>query len=761
MSYVEVILPLPLADTYTYAVPAGMDALLQQGSRVLVPFGKKKYYTAIVCEIHNRIPCEEHHIREIHSLLDNHPILRRPQLQFWQWMSSYYICKMGDVYKAALPSGLKLENEKGEDTIKKRYTPKLQRFIRLTEAYQKEEKLHQFFEENKRAKQQEHLLLCFLDLSQVLKPLPTKELSQKELLTESAQTAGTLNALIKKGILEPYDKEVSRLQPPICKKQNPPTLSAEQKAAYDAIHASFQKKDVCLLHGVASSGKTEIYIRMIEDAFRIKRQVLYMLPEIAITTQITERLSKIFGDKLFVYHSKFSENERVEVWNRVLHSNEPLLVLGVRSSVFLPFASLGLVIVDEEHETSYKQQDPAPRYHARNAAIVLASMHGAKTLLGSATPAIDSYFNATSGKYGLVELNVRFGNYAEPNIHIVDVKELKRKKIMKHPLFSPPLIHQMEDAFSRKEQVILFQNRRGFAPFMECKNCRWVPKCKHCDVSLTYHKYSNLLVCHYCGYTCRLPQQCPACEERDLQMIGSGTEKIEEETLQLFPRIKVERLDFDTARTRTAYERILSDFEEGRADVLIGTQMVSKGLDFSNVSVVGVLNADSLMNFPDFRSHERAFQLMAQVSGRAGRREKQGIVVLQTAQSSHPLLSLIQRGDYKSMVSMQLSERKQFRYPPYYRMIVVMLKCKKAAVLQEMAQLYADKLRAILGERVLGPVSPPVMRVQTFFLKQVVLKIETHYAVKPIRELLEQTTRDMQQQPAFRQIFVHYDVDPA
>ena len=760
MSYIEVLLPLPLADSYTYAIPVGMEDNLWIGCRVVVPFGKKKYYTGIVCEVHNRKPSEEHHIRELHSLLDKHPILRRPQLQFWQWMASYYICKLGDVYKAALPSGLKLENEKGEETLKKGYTPKLQRFIRLTKTFQSEEKLHLFFNENKRAKQQEHLLLCFLDLSQTLSSPQAKEVSQKELLEESEQTANTLNALIKKGILESYNKEVSRLQPPVCKKQKPPLLSPEQKAAYDAIHTSFRTKDVCLLHGVASSGKTSIYIRMIEDAFRIGRQVLYMLPEIAITTQITERLSKIFGDKLLVYHSKFSENERVEVWNRVLHSHEPLLVLGVRSSIFLPFANLGLVVVDEEHETSYKQQDPAPRYHARNAAIVLASMHGAKTLLGSATPAIDSYFNATNGKYGLVELAVRYGNYAEPTINIVDVKELKRKKIMTHPLFSPPLIQQMEDAFARKEQVILFQNRRGFAPFMECKTCRWVPKCKHCDVSLTYHKYSNILICHYCGYTSRLPHRCPACEEKELQMIGSGTEKIEEETLQLFPDIKVERLDFDTARTRTAYERILSDFEAGRADVLIGTQMVSKGLDFSNVSVVGVLNADSLMNFPDFRSHERAFQLMAQVSGRAGRRGKQGTVVLQTAHSTHPLLTLIQQGDYKGMVSLQLSERNLFRYPPYFRMIVVVLRCKKAAILQEMAQRYADTLRAILGERVLGPVSPPVMRVQTFFLKQVVLKIETHYAVKPIRELLEQTTHTIQQDPTFRQVLIHYDVDP-
>ncbi|RHJ91138.1 replication restart helicase PriA [Parabacteroides bouchesdurhonensis] len=822
MKYADVILPLPLENSYTYSIPMDMEKALTPGCRVIVHFGKKRYYTAIVMSIHERKPDPSFETKEIYAVLDAAvPVLRRPQLRFWQWIASYYLCKLGDVYKAALPSGLKLESEtavsriddfeaeerlrpaeqsvldafqnaskltvselekktglrnvvpivtslmsKGavevSEEMKRGYVPKTQTYIRLTEAYHNEEKLHEAFDMLKRAKKQELLLISYLDLSRALNPMLSRELSKKELLEHTGNTPNVLDSLLKRGILEAYEKEVGRLQMQICRLQPPLPLSSAQEKAYNEIHDTFKTHDVCLLHGVTSSGKTEIYIHLIDEVLKMGRQVLYLLPEIAITTQITERLAKQLGDRLLVYHSKFSDNERVEVWNKLLHTNEPMLILGVRSSLFLPFKDLGLIIVDEEHENTYKQQDPAPRYHARNAAIVLAGMHGAKTLLGSATPSIDSYFNATIGKYGLVELTTRYGECLMPEIISVDIKELKRKKIMKDTLFSPLLVERMNQALSQGEQVILFQNRRGFAPMVECKSCGWVPRCVNCDVSLTYHKAHGQLVCHYCGYSVSLPKQCPECKEGEIKMLGFGTEKVEEEIASLFPAtVKADRLDFDTARTRTAYERIIADFEKGKTQILIGTQMLSKGLDFGNVSVVGILNADSLMNFPDFRAHERAFQLMVQVSGRAGRRDKQGTVILQTSQPEHPLIHMVQQFAYKEMVSLQLSERSMFHYPPYYRLIVLILRSRNEVALREMSILYAGKLRQRLGDRVLGPVTPPVTRVQTLHIKKIVLKIETAAAIAPVREILEHIYAEMQEQPAFRQLLVHYDVDPA
>lgn len=819
MKYADVILPLPLENSYTYSIPPDLEAAVIPGCRVIVHFGKKRYYTAIVMEVHTRKPDTGFETKEIYALLDATPVLRRPQLRFWKWIASYYLCKLGDVYKAALPSGLKLESEtaviykedfeadiplrpneqmvldafKGvvrltlselekktglrnvvpvvaslmargavevNEEMKRGFRPKMQTFIRLSEAYRKEEKLQEAFLAFKRATKQERLLVCYLDLSHALNPALSKEVSKKELLERSECSSSILESLLKKGILESYEKEVGRLQVPVCSLVLPSPLSQAQEQAYNEIHEAWKSKEVCLLHGVTSSGKTEIYIRLIEEVLRLGRQVLYLLPEIAITTQITERLAKLFGDKLFVYHSKFSDNERVEIWNRLLHGNGPLLVLGVRSSLFLPFKDLGLIIVDEEHENTYKQQDPAPRYHARNAAIVLAGMHGAKTLLGSATPSIDSYFNAKTGKYGLVELNTRYGDCLMPDILPVDIKELRRKKIMKDTLFSPLLVEKMKEALEKGEQVILFQNRRGFAPMIECRSCGWIPHCVNCDVSLTYHKYRNELVCHYCGYTILLPHHCPECKSEELKMMGFGTEKVEEEIEALFPAVQVERLDFDTARTRTAYERIIADFEKGKTRILIGTQMLSKGLDFGNVSVVGILNADSLMNFPDFRAHERAFQLMVQVSGRAGRRDKRGTVILQTSQPEHPLIRMVERFAYKEMVCWQLSERSMFRYPPYYRLIILVLRSRNETVLQEMVQVYTEKLRTRLGERVLGPVTPPVNRVQTLHIKKVVLKIEIVAAIAPVREILETVYTEMAQYPSFKQLLVHYDVDP-
>ncbi len=819
MKYADVILPLPLENSYTYSIPPDLEQTVIPGCRVIVHFGKKRYYTAIVMDVHEREADSQYETKEIYALLDATPVLRRPQLRFWKWIASYYLCKLGDVYKAALPSGLKLESEtavtyneefeadaplrpneqavldafagvlkltvselekktglrnvvpvvaslmaKGavevSEELKRGFVPKMQTFIRLAETYKDEEKLQAVFADFKRAKKQEHLLICFLELSHALNPALARELSKKELLESSGCSSAVLDGVLKRGVLESYEKEVGRLQIPVCRLHSLNPLSAAQEKAYGEIHDIFREKEVCLLHGVTSSGKTEVYMRLIDEVLKGGRQVLYLLPEIAITTQITERLAKLFGDKLLVYHSKFSDNERVEVWNRLLRTGEPMLVLGVRSSLFLPFRDLGLIIIDEEHENTYKQQDPAPRYHARNAALVLAGMHGAKTLLGSATPSIDSYFNATTGKYGLVELAVRYEDRLMPEIRTVDIKELRRKKIMKDTLFSPVLVEKLGEALGKGEQVILFQNRRGFAPVIECKSCGWVPHCVNCDVSLTYHKFRGELVCHYCGYKIQLPHQCPECQGPELRMMGFGTEMVEEEIAAIFPAAKVERLDFDTARTRTAYERIIADFEKGKTQILIGTQMLSKGLDFGNVSVVGILNADNLMNFPDFRAHERAFQLMVQVSGRAGRREKRGTVVLQTSQPGHPLIRMVERFAYKEMVRLQLGERSMFRYPPYYRLIVIVLRSRNDSILQELSVLYAENLRRRLGERVLGPVTPPITRVQTLHIRKIVLKIEIAAAIAPVRAILESVYAEMQRYLPFKQLIVHYDVDP-
>lgn len=820
MHFADVILPLPLADQYTYKIPSDLEKSVVRGGRVIVHFGKKRFYTAIVSEVYDTPPKTNSEIKEIFAVLDATPILRRPQLRFWQWMANYYLCRLGDVYKAALPSGLKIESEtsvtrnpdfetdvplkpneqavlyafakekekltlsdlekktglrnivpivaslmaKGavevNEELKRGYVPKTETYVRLASEYKQEEKMQEAFDSVRRAKKQEQLLVCFLDLSHALNPVLEQEISKKELLEKSGQSASVLEGLLKRGVLETYEKEVSRLQMRVCRLQEPNPLSDAQKEALWKIQDTFREKNICLLHGVTSSGKTEIYIHLIRQVLNAGRQVLYMLPEIAITTQITERLGKLFGEQLLVYHSKFSDNERVEVWNRLLHAHSPMLILGVRSSLFLPFSDLGLIIVDEEHETSYKQQDPSPRYNARNAAMVLAGMHGGKTLLGSATPSIDSYFNALSGKYGLVELKTRFGTHQSPKVIPVNIKELKRKKQMKHPIFSPPLIQSMRQALDNGEQVILFQNRRGFAPITECKECGWVPRCVNCDVSMTYHKYHNNLVCHYCGYTIRLPEICPSCGSSNFQMQGFGTEKVEEEIALLFPDVNVERMDMDTTRTRTAYERIIGDFDKGKTQILIGTQMISKGLDFGNVGVVGILNADGLMNYPDFRAHERAFQLMLQVSGRTGRRDKQGTVILQTSQPEHPLIQMVIRSAYREMVDWQLSERSIFHYPPYFRLIVLVLRSKNEAVLQDLSRCYAEKLRSQLGNRVLGPVTPPVSYIQTWYIRKIVIKIETAAAIQPMRGFLESVYTEMQHFPTFRQMMLHYDVDP-
>jgi primosomal protein N' (replication factor Y) len=796
-----------------------MEKAVVPGCRVLVHFGKKRYYTAIIFRVYEQSANLAYETKDIYALLDATPVLRRPQLRLWEWIASYYICKLGDVYKAALPSGLKLESEtlvtynenfeagmplrpseqsvldafgikpvltlselekktglrnvvpvvtsllsrgavEVNEELKKGYTPKKQTFVRLSETYHNEAGLQDAFAGLKRAVKQEALLIRYLDLSHVLNPQLTKEISAKELLEHSGYSASILDGLLKRGILERYEKEVGRLQAPVCRVQPFSPLSEAQKQAYNDIYNVFRTKDVCLLHGVMSSGKTEIYARLANDVLSNGRQVLLLLPEIAITTQITGRLSKLFGDKLLVYHSGFSDSERVEVWNSLLRDGSPKIVLGVRSSLFLPFKDLGLVVVDEEHENTYKQQNPAPRYHARNVAIILAGMHGGKTLLASATPSVDSYYNALTGKYGLTKLNTRYGECLTPEIESVDISELRRKKIMKDTLFSPLLVRKISMALEQGEQVILFQNRRGFAPMMECRDCGWTPHCMNCDVSLTYHKRQNRLMCHYCGYVAALPRECPQCRHTDLRMRGFGTEKIEEEVESLFPSARAGRLDFDSAHTHTAYERIISDFERGKIQILIGTQMLSKGFDFGNVTVVGILNADSLMNFPDFRSHERAYQLMAQVSGRSGRREKRGAVIIQTSQPEHPVIRMVQALEYEEMVRLQLGERSIFRYPPYFRLIFIVLRSRNESGLQDISASYAEKLSARLGDRVVGPVTPPVTRIQTFHIRKILLKIEVTAAVAPVRGILEEVYAEMQGHLLFKQLLVHYDVDP-
>ena len=820
MTYAEVILPLPLYSTFTYSIPDNLQSAVGVGFRVLVPFGRKKFYTGIVTMLHNQRP-GNYEVKDIVAVLDNDSILRHPQMKFWQWISDYYLCPVGEVYKAAVPAGMKVESEtrvsanpdfidtdgsmteretvvydmllakerltpaeiakatgyKSVETVVARlidkeavfvtekivdnYRPKTEVCVALRAEKGDNKTVEDFFSKVKQAKKQEAALLAYLDLSGWMKRNATpKEVTKDALIKRAEVSLPIINAMVAKGIFSLYKKEVNRfhLDNGFITALNP--LSEPQQKAYDEIIETFKEQNITLLHGVTSSGKTEIYTHLIDNALKRGLQALYLVPEIALTTQLTQRLHKNFGDRLLIYHSKFSDNERVDIWKKLLHSNEPCVVIGVRSSVFLPFGKLGIVIVDEEHETSYKQQDPAPRYNARDAALILASMHGAKTLLGSATPSIQTYYKAESGKYGLVNLSTRFEGVELPAVRVIDTKQSRKRKEMRGA-FTKELVNECNDAIARGEQAIIFQNRRGFAPMIECRGCGWVPRCVNCDVSLTYHKAHNQLVCHYCGYTYRLPQVCPECKGTEFKMQGFGTEKVEEEIAGQFPAAKVERLDFDTARTRTAYERIISDFEKGKTQILIGTQMLSKGLDFGNVSVVGILSADSLMNFPDFRAHERAYQLMVQVSGRAGRRDKRGTVILQTTQPEHPLIRMVQHFAYKEMVSLQLSERSMFRYPPYYRLIVLILRSRNEEALQEMSALYAEKLRARLGERVLGPVTPPITRVQTLHIKKIVLKIEISAGIAPLREILEGIHAEMQGYALFKQLLVHYDVDPA
>lgn len=817
--YVDVIVPLAIANLFTYSLPEELEDKVKTGCRVVVPFGARRYYTAIVEKIHNSAP-EEYETKQITEVLDESSVILQPQLKFWEWMADYYLCTMGDVYKAAVPSGMKLESEtivvynpefetsekltdreqkildilsndteqcitqiersvnaknilpsinslleKGaifvKEELKRNYKPKTEARIKLGEAFNNEAALKEIFEKLARAPKQLAVLMKYIELSGWMNDNNENlnEVSKKELQEKSGASASIVGELIEKGILNIYHHEIGRLNKNKADTVALNNLNPVQQTAFNSIMSSFHQKNICLLHGVTSSGKTEIYIHLIQEVIKAGKQVLYLLPEIALTTQITNRLKKVFGSRLGVYHSKFPDAERVEIWQKQLSENDYDVILGVRSSIFLPYRRLGLVIVDEEHETSYKQQDPAPRYHARSAAIMLASIYGAKTLLGTATPSIESYYNATHGKYSLVEIKERFQNIQLPQIEIVDIKELARKKRM-NGHFSPFLLQKIRESLENKEQVILFQNRRGFAPMIECRTCGWVPKCKNCDVSLTYHKGLNQMTCHYCGYTYNVPKSCPACGGVELMNRGFGTEKVEDDISKIFPDARIARMDLDTTRTRTAYERIINDFQEGKTDILIGTQMVSKGLDFDRVSVVGILNADSMLAYPDFRSYERAFQLMAQVAGRAGRKNKRGLVVLQTKSPDLPLIHEVVTNDYLRLYSEQSQERSMFKYPPFHRLIYVYLKHRKEDVLEQAAEYMAQYLRNGLGDRVLGPDKPPVGRIQTLFIKKIVVKIELEVSISKIKDYLIQVQRSVMEDNRFKSLTVYYDVDP-
>ncbi len=745
--FVDVILPLPLDGLFTYSVPQPWGGQVKIGIRVLVPFGRNKTYVGIVAKTHKGPLPEGVHIKDILQVIDVEPVLLDSQLRLWQWIAEYYMSPIGEVYKAALPSGLKAEEG---------YKPRTETYLRLTSKFSSEQALHVALDMLQRAPKQLKALVDFINLSD---SQSDTEISRDELLNQG-HTLQTINSLQKRSILDAYEKEVGRLnhggEPHLDKIKS---LSAPQQDAYNQIQFSFLKKHVTLLHGVTSSGKTEIYIHLIHQALERKQQVLYLLPEIALTVQIMERLQHVFGNRLGIYHSKYSDAERVEIWQKQLSQNPYDVILGARSAVFLPFQHLGLVIVDEEHETSYKQQDPMPRYHARSAAIMLAQMFSAKTLLGTATPSLESYHNAKTGKYALVELFQRYKGIELPEIQVVDIKDLQHRKMMNGP-FSPLLLNKVREALGRGEQAILFQNRRGYAPMIECKQCGWVPHCSHCDVSLSLHRNLNQLTCHYCGTVYQVPTECPACGSKELQTRGYGTEKIEADIRDIFPEARIARMDLDTTRTRQAYERIISDFSAGRTNLLIGTQMISKGLDFDKVSVVGILNADTMLNYPDFRAYEHAFMMMAQVSGRAGRKGRRGLVILQTKSPDLPLVHQVVRNDYAAFYRSLIAERQQFHYPPYYRLVYVYLKHRQDAVVEAAGLEMGRLLRQWFSGRVLGPDKPGISKVKSLSIRKIVLKFELSLSMAEVRKYLALAQQQMLQEKRYASLQIYYDVDP-
>ena len=795
--YIDVILPLPLDGVFTYSVPPELERQVVVGCRVLVPFGRNKTYVGIVaCKSSVNCPLDPKgrllpkgtqepstvNYKDVLQVLDTSPILLDSQLKLWNWISDYYLSPIGEVYKAALPAGLKAEDG---------YRPKTETYIRLTPKFRSEQALHIALDMLQRAPSQQKAFLDFLDLAmdngqwtmdnsenqsceadKYPLSIVNCQLTKDELLNQG-HTLATISALVKRGLLETYEQEVGRLnhggEP---HPENIKPLSPAQQEAYNQIQFSFLKKNVTLLHGVTSSGKTEIYIHLIQQALDRHQQVLYLLPEIALTVQMMERLQRVFGRRLGIYHSKYSDAERVEIWQKQLSADPYDVILGARSAVFLPFQRLGLVIVDEEHETSYKQQDPMPRYHARNAAIMLANMRneecgmrnddysvGCKVLLGTATPCAETWQNAQTGKYGLVQLFERYKGIELPEIQVVDIKDLQHRKMMSGP-FSPVLLLKVREALERGEQAILFQNRRGYAPMIECKQCGWVPHCQHCDVSLTLHRNLHQLSCHYCGYTYQVPSECPACGSHELQSRGYGTEKIEDEVRTLFPEARIARMDLDTTRTRQAYERIINDFSAGRTNILIGTQMISKGLDFDRVSVVGILNADTMLNYPDFRAYEHAFMMMSQVSGRAGRKGRRGLVILQTKSPDLPVIRQIVGNDYNAFFRSIMAERRQFRYPPFTRLVYVYLKHRSDNLVDTAGLELGSRLRQWFGARVLGPDRPAVAKVKSLAIRKLLLKIEPGLDLPTVRRYLTLAQQQMLQDKRYASLQIYFDVDP-
>ena len=746
--FADIILPLPLDGVFTYSVPQSLEGQVIRGVRVLVPLGRNKTYVGIISEVHDKKP-EGYQTKDILQVLDSSPILLDAQLHLWQWIADYYMTPIGEVFKAAFPAGLKAEDG---------YRPRTETYIELSQKFRNEAAIHVALNMLQRASKQLTAFIDYLALSGWDKNEP-QEITRDELLNQG-HSLPTLTALVKRGLLQTYEREVGRLNlggEPCFENIKP--LSQVQQDAFNKIQFSFLKKNVTLLHGVTSSGKTEIYIHLIRQALEQKKQVLYLLPEIALTVQMMERLQRVFGNRLGIYHSKYSDAERVEIWQKQLSTHPYDVILGARSAVFLPFQDLGLVIVDEEHETSYKQQDPMPRYHARSAAIMLAQMFGAKTLLGTATPSLETYHNAKTGKFGIVELFQRYQGIELPEIQIVDIKDLQHRKMMNGP-FSPILLSKVREALERGEQVILFQNRRGYAPVVECKQCGWVPHCQHCDVSLTFHRHLNQLSCHYCGYTYQVPTECPNCGCIHLQTRGYGTEKIEAEVHDIFPEARIARMDLDTTRSRQAYERIIGDFSSGRTNLLIGTQMISKGLDFDKVSVVGILNADSMLNYPDFRAYEHAFMMMSQVGGRAGRRGKRGLVILQTKSPDLPLIQQVVHNDYAAFYRLLIAERQQFKYPPFYRLIYVFLKHRDDRTVETASIEMVSRLRQWFGARALGPDKPSVSKVKSLSIRKLVLKFEPGINMSEVRKYLALAQQQMLQDKRYSSLQIYFDVDP-
>ncbi len=748
--FADIILPLPLDGYFTYSVPPQLEKQVRVGVRVLVPFGRSKTYVGLAARLHDNAPAD-YKVKDVLRVLDSEPVLLPQQLKLWQWIADYYMSPIGEVYKAALPAGLK--DEEG-------YRPKTETYIRLTPPYRTEEALHAALDMLVRAPKQLAVFNEFLSLSDFLSCL---EVSRDELLNASQANVETIKALVTRGLLETYEVEVGRLNhggdphPELVKK-----LTVAQETAYNDILLSMMKHQVTLLHGVTSSGKTEIYIHLIQRELEQHRQVLYLLPEIALTVQMMDRLRRVFGDRLGIYHSKYSDAERVEIWQKQLSAHPYDVILGARSAVFLPFQNLGLVIIDEEHETSYKQQDPAPRYHARSAAIMLAQFFSflvPRILLGTATPSLESYHNAKNGKYGLVELMERHQGIELPEIQVVDIQDLQRRKMMNGP-FSPLLLARVREALERGEQAILFQNRRGYAPMLECRQCGWVPRCQRCDVSLTYHRQLNQLSCHYCGQTYRVPAVCPCCGSASLETRGYGTEKIEAAVRDIFPDARISRMDLDTTRSRQAYERIISDFGSGRTNLLIGTQMISKGLDFDKVSVVGILNADAMINQPDFRAYEHAFMMMAQVSGRAGRRGRRGLVILQTRQPQLPLVRQVVHNDYAGLYHDLCDERLAFRYPPFCRLVYVYVKHRQEHIAEGGAYILGGWLRQWFGARVLGPDKPAVAKVKTLAIRKLIVKLEPGLNMAEVRKYLALAQQQLLQDKRYASLQVYFDVDP-